>query len=113
MAAAKRPAFRNYLPDSEDLRANFRPDNPAASKVLQQDEKDAYALELERLASETPEDPVSIVPKDPTWDLKRDLEPKLAVLAKRTQRAIVDLIRERLASDDDNTKNNNNNNKGR
>lgn len=37
-----------------------------------------------------------VVPRDPTWDLKRDLEPKLKVLEKRTNRAIVELLRRRL-----------------
>ena len=39
---------------------------------------------------------LSVVPKDPNWDLKRDIEPKLAILRKRTQKAIVATLRERL-----------------
>ena len=41
----------------------------------------------------------AIVPRDPNWDLKRDIEPKLAILQKRTQRAIVDILRARLKAE--------------
>jgi len=33
-----------------------------------------------------------LAPKKPNWDLKRDVEKKLEVLEKRTQRAIVKLL---------------------
>jgi coiled-coil domain-containing protein 12 len=35
-------------------------------------------------------------PKKVNWDLKRDVEKKMQKLEKRTQRAILDLLRERL-----------------
>lgn len=38
----------------------------------------------------------SIAPKKVNWDLKRDIAKKLNKLEKRTQRAIVELLRERL-----------------
>ena len=40
-----------------------------------------------------------MVPRDPNWDLKRDLEPRAEVLRKRTQKAIVEILRERLKAE--------------
>ena len=42
---------------------------------------------------------LNVVPRDPNWDLKRDLEPRAEVLRKRTQRAIVEILRERLKAE--------------
>jgi coiled-coil domain-containing protein 12 len=39
---------------------------------------------------------VATAPKKINWDLKRDIQPKLDKLERRTQRAIVELLRERL-----------------
>lgn len=38
----------------------------------------------------------SMAPKKLNWDLKRDIRSKLARLEKRTQRAIVEMLKERL-----------------
>ena len=43
------------------------------------------------------EEELNIAPKKANWDLKRDVEKKLEKLNRRTQRAIVDIIRERMA----------------
>ncbi|KAH6918391.1 cwf18 pre-mRNA splicing factor-domain-containing protein [Coprinopsis sp. MPI-PUGE-AT-0042] len=40
----------------------------------------------------------NIAPKRPNWDLKRDMDKKLAKLERRTQEAIHTLIRQRLAA---------------
>lgn len=37
-----------------------------------------------------------MAPRKPDWDLKRDIERRMAQLERRTQRAIAELIRERL-----------------
>ena len=42
----------------------------------------------------------NLAPKKPDWDLKRDIAPKLEKLEKRTQKAIAELIRERLKEED-------------
>mmetsp|Transcript_8310 Transcript_8310/g.17622 ORF Transcript_8310/g.17622 Transcript_8310/m.17622 type:complete len:180 (-) Transcript_8310:241-780(-) len=44
----------------------------------------------------TAEDISLLAPKKKNWDLKRDIETKLTKLERRTQRAIVDLLRSRL-----------------
>lgn len=41
-------------------------------------------------------DVASLAPRKPDWDLKRDVAPKLAKLERQTQRAIAELIWERL-----------------
>lgn len=42
----------------------------------------------------------NLAPRKPDWDLKRDVAKKLEILERRTQRAIAELIRERLSSDE-------------
>lgn len=44
-------------------------------------------------------DVTSLAPRKPDWDLKRDVAPKLAKLERQTQRAIAQLIWERLKKD--------------
>ena len=46
------------------------------------------------------QDFTNLAPRKPDWDLKRDVAPKLARLERRTQRAIAELIRERLQEED-------------
>lgn len=47
-------------------------------------------------------DLINLAPRKPDWDLKRDVAKKLEKLERRTQRAIAELIRERLqASNED------------
>ncbi|VEU34323.1 unnamed protein product [Pseudo-nitzschia multistriata] len=41
----------------------------------------------------------SLAPKKINWDLKRDLSDKLAKLERRTQKAIVEILKERLESE--------------
>lgn len=46
------------------------------------------------------QDFTNLAPRKPDWDLKRDIGPKLEKLERRTQRAIAELIRERLHGED-------------
>ncbi|KAK3106524.1 hypothetical protein FSP39_021845, partial [Pinctada imbricata] len=47
-------------------------------------------------------DLINLAPRKPDWDLKRDVAKKLEKLERRTQKAIAELIRERLkASNED------------
>jgi len=41
-------------------------------------------------------DITNLAPRKPDWDLKRDVSKKLERLERRTQKAIAELIRERL-----------------
>ncbi|XP_048366473.1 coiled-coil domain-containing protein 12 [Sphaerodactylus townsendi] len=47
-------------------------------------------------------DLANLAPRKPDWDLKRDVAKKLEKLEKRTQRAIAELIRERLRGQEEN-----------
>ena len=42
---------------------------------------------------------LNIAPRKPNWDLKRDVAKKMEKLNRRTQLAIVELIRERIAAE--------------
>lgn len=42
----------------------------------------------------------TLAPRKPDWDLKRDIEKRMAKLERRTQRAIAELIRERLRGEE-------------
>lgn len=41
-----------------------------------------------------------MAPRKPDWDLKRDIERRMAKLERQTQRAIAELIRERLKGEE-------------
>lgn len=45
-------------------------------------------------AAHIPQDVFNIAPKRPNWDLKRDMEKKLAKLERKTQEAVHTLISE-------------------
>lgn len=48
------------------------------------------------------QDLTSLAPRKPDWDLKRDVAPKLSKLERRTQKAIAELILDRLKNNQDN-----------
>lgn len=50
------------------------------------------------LAQHTEEE-LNIIPKKPNWDLKCQVEDRIQKLKRRTQRAIVDILREKLTVD--------------
>ncbi|XP_002132159.1 coiled-coil domain-containing protein 12 [Ciona intestinalis] len=86
--------LRNYNPVGDDLKeavlANAEPE-----KV-----EDQITNQLESQAAEpTVQEEVDILklaPRKPDWDLKRDIQSKLDRLERKTQRAIAEIIRERL-----------------
>ncbi|XP_072316221.1 coiled-coil domain-containing protein 12 [Eucyclogobius newberryi] len=85
--------LRNYAPEDEELRERQIPKAKPASvedKVKDQLE----AANPEPIIEEV--DLANLAPRKPDWDLKRDVAKKLEKLERRTQRAIAELIRERL-----------------
>ncbi|KAM6135054.1 coiled-coil domain-containing protein 12 [Pterocles gutturalis] len=85
--------LRNYDPEDEELKKRKVPQAKPASvedKVKDQLE----AAKPEPIIDEV--DLANLAPRKPDWDLKRDVAKKLEKLEKRTQRAIAELIRERL-----------------
>ncbi|KAF8936475.1 mRNA splicing factor [Dissophora ornata] len=96
-------SFRNYTPINNDLKADdSKITTPAdigdtvekkmegvVEKVIEEeDAKRAKDIDIFNLA-----------PKKPNWDLKRDIEPKLLKLEKRTRAAVIELIRRERPND--------------
>jgi coiled-coil domain-containing protein 12 len=81
--------FRNYQPQTEALKEHkLAPvELPAVEEAVEEVLAQGAAVDGGAL---------NIAPKKPDWDLKRDVQKRTAKLHKRTQRAIVELIRRRL-----------------
>jgi coiled-coil domain-containing protein 12 len=117
--------FRNYAPTDKSLDQQVAEDEPHSkrarterddsskppaaaptSKSLLQDAL-AETKQQSALVVATTETVTSMAPKKINWDLKRDIQPKLDKLERRTQKAIVEMLKERLeleatrAMDDD------------
>lgn len=86
--------FRNYRPRNANLK-HMQKDHAKPADVDSQVQHivDSAGLDPE----DTELDVVNLAPRKPNWDLKRDLDKKLDKLQRRTDRAIKDLIRERIA----------------
>ncbi|XP_029306495.1 coiled-coil domain-containing protein 12 [Cottoperca gobio] len=85
--------LRNYTPEDLELKERQVPKAKPASvedKVKDQLE----AANPEPVIEEV--DLANLAPRKPDWDLKRDVAKKLEKLERRTQRAIAELIRDRL-----------------
>jgi len=82
--------LRNYVPEET---SNFEYTKIEAAKV-QEPVEEEVAVEEDGEAANEGEDPVDLVPKKANWDLKRDVEAKLQRLERRTQNAMIELMRE-------------------
>ncbi|TNN78348.1 Coiled-coil domain-containing protein 12 [Liparis tanakae] len=101
--------LRNYTPEDEELKERQVPKAKPAS-VMNDDEYSLIAVEdkvKDQLDAANPEpiieevDLANLAPRKPDWDLKRDVAKKLEKLERRTQRAIAELIRDRLRGSED------------
>lgn len=94
-----RPLFRNYKPETEETSTNIIDQAvkslPEVPEIDDQLEKMKTPLEIADI------DISNLAPRKIDWDLKRDIAKKLEKLERRTQRAIVELIRDRLTTKDD------------
>ncbi|BGO97642.1 hypothetical protein RTG_01482 [Rhodotorula toruloides ATCC 204091] len=87
--------FRNYDPETGTARKHARLDEEdTVEKQVEGLTDAAIAQDEAQRAQEL--DLTNIQPKKPNWDLKRDLERKLAKLKPKTELAISQLIRKRL-----------------
>mmetsp|Transcript_59581 Transcript_59581/g.87328 ORF Transcript_59581/g.87328 Transcript_59581/m.87328 type:complete len:137 (+) Transcript_59581:51-461(+) len=84
--------FRNYQPKTDEFK-----DGVVAPVKISADK------ELEKMgATQTkPEVQLDVAPKKANWDLKQHISKKLEKLERRTQQAIVDLIKAKVADDGD------------
>ncbi|XP_043833893.1 coiled-coil domain-containing protein 12 [Dromiciops gliroides] len=90
--------LRNYVPEDEELKKRKVPQAKPAS-VEEKVKDQLEAAKPEPIIEEV--DLANLAPRKPDWDLKRDVAKKLEKLEKRTQRAIAELIRERLRGQED------------
>lgn len=94
-------SFRNYAPNDASMEEQESKKARVEEEEQQEQSEPKSALQaaLNQAQSEitTKEKSVeSMAPKKINWDLKRDVEKKIAKLEKRTQKAIVELLKERL-----------------
>nr|CAH7714846.1 unnamed protein product [Callosobruchus chinensis] len=88
-----KPVFRSYRPANEELNDFIKePSAPGdvAAEVKDHLEASKSGVVIDQL------DVTALAPRKPDWDLKRDVAKKLAKLERQTQRAIAELIRDRL-----------------
>jgi len=85
------PRFRSYLPENEELKEKVL---PPAKPVDVESEIQDQLVDTTNVIEDL--DFKKLVPKKADWDLKRDIEKKLDRLERRTNKAIAELIRERL-----------------
>ncbi|XP_061396376.1 coiled-coil domain-containing protein 12 [Musca vetustissima] len=93
-----RPVFRSYRPQNENTLGEIIPQEPSG------DIEEAVGEQLSLLKSNVVVEDIDIdnlAPRKPDWDLKRDVAKKLERLDRRTQKAIAELIRERLKNNQD------------
>ncbi|XP_073823211.1 coiled-coil domain-containing protein 12-like [Musca autumnalis] len=92
------PVFRSYKPQNENTVGEIIPQKPSG------DIENAVEEQLSLLQNAAVVEDIDIdnlAPRKPDWDLKRDVAKKLERLDRRTQKAIAELIRERLKSNQD------------
>jgi coiled-coil domain-containing protein 12 len=93
--ALKRIRFRNYVPRDESLLKMLESSLREKEKVMTPSELLKREIEAATEEEQNGEDD-AIAPKKPNWDLKNQVADKLARLQRRTQRAIVDILREKM-----------------
>eukprot|EP00055_Hartaetosiga_balthica_P013515 m.69862 g.69862 ORF g.69862 m.69862 type:complete len:163 (-) comp8287_c1_seq1:1738-2226(-) len=99
--------FRNYTPSSENVAAvsevyNKDPEEMPAPSTKLQDQVEMALMDAEEqdvlmdVQNSTIEDVINLAPRKVDWDLKRNVEEKMEILQKKTNRAIAQLIQDRL-----------------
>ncbi|KAG1770396.1 mRNA splicing factor [Suillus placidus] len=90
---------RNYDPETRTLKKHSKNNVLTTDTVEKAIEGVAEMIITEDERQRAQElDVFNIAPKRPNWDLKREMEKKLAKLERKTQEAVHTLIRQRLAS---------------
>lgn len=93
-----KPVFRSYQPQDESLKEH-QLEKVKPVEVIDKVRDQLDAAKPEPLVEEV--DLMNLAPCKPDWDLKRDIAKKLEKLERRTQRAIAEIIRERLFAEKD------------
>uniref|UniRef100_A0A7S4KLA8 Coiled-coil domain-containing protein 12 n=2 Tax=Guillardia theta TaxID=55529 RepID=A0A7S4KLA8_GUITH len=80
--------FRNYQPKSDEFKtAVVEPVKVSVDKELEQVGAAPQGNEIQ----------LDVAPKKPNWDLKQHIQKKLDKLERRTQQAIVEMIKDRVS----------------
>ena len=105
--AAKKKAitFRNYKPYDASLLAKAVDPRAKSEAAVMVQKVAAVVASTEdilhaELALVSQDDELNIVPKKPNWDLKSQVAAKMDKLARRTQRAVVEILREKMAAEE-------------
>ncbi|ESO06490.1 hypothetical protein HELRODRAFT_160665 [Helobdella robusta] len=93
--ALPKPVFRSYQPTDEKLKEGVL--EPAKPLEIKEQVKDQL-IDAQQTNIVEEVDLLNLAPRKPDWDLKRDVAKKLEKLERRTQRAMGELIRDRLKS---------------
>ncbi|KAG2206956.1 mRNA splicing factor [Mucor mucedo] len=102
--AEKALKFRSYTPNDDKLKEHVEIATPNdIGDTIESETKNLTKEALAQAAEKQKEevDLFNLAPKKPNWDLKRDVEKKLEKLDRKTQRAIYEIIRQRLEGDKD------------
>jgi coiled-coil domain-containing protein 12 len=104
LTRARAVLFRNYAPIDERLEPDDENEEPLSKRPRNEETKSALQEALEKAQKEVATivadgDVTTMGPKKINADLKRDVQEKLDKLERRTQRAIVSLLKERLERD--------------
>ncbi|XP_063705402.1 coiled-coil domain-containing protein 12 [Culicoides brevitarsis] len=91
--AEGKPVFRNYKPDEAAADTKIA-ENVEMDAVEAQVEEQMQAMKQPIVVDEI--DISNLAPRKIDWDLKRDVAKKMQILERRTQKAIAELIRERM-----------------
>jgi coiled-coil domain-containing protein 12 len=96
---------RNYNPETKGPKLGFEApptlglDKPTLEQQAKQVEEEVKKKAEEDEQDDKGVDLFKLQPKKPNWDLKRDLEKKLAILNVRTDNAIARMVRERIEAE--------------
>ncbi len=111
--------FRNYqpkdksllkltgkVPDGNDTNTTIAENQPARSNktttAVEPVKENIILKELENIKKEIGgDDTINIAPKKINWDLKNQVQDKIHKLKRRTQRAVVEILREKLSQAQD------------
>ncbi|XP_017886495.1 coiled-coil domain-containing protein 12 [Ceratina calcarata] len=88
-----KPKFRSYKPQDDSLKNDVLDD--AKPGNVEEEVKDQLSAANTKVVIEEL-DISNLAPRKPDWDLKRDVTKKLEKLERRTQKAIAELIMDRL-----------------
>ena len=86
--------FRNYAPRDEKLKA-FQLPAPVMPNIVE--EIDAKLAQVRKANAQR--DVLNLAPKKANWDLQRDMAKKLEILEHRTQKAIYEMVYERIQAE--------------